>query len=707
MSATWAMKGRTGPMPVDASLSSVRLADRLRAARSHRFVGRVEEVALFRDSLTAAVDDPDFVPVIFLHGQGGIGKSTLLGRFWDEATEAGRPVVYVKGRTMTPSPRAMEDAALEALTQRHAVLLVDDFERCQGLEEWFYQKFLPQLPLGALVVVAGRQPPGVRWRTDLGWRNSLRVVRLDELPVGDAVELLRSEGVPAELHAPVLSFAGGSPVALRLSAEVAKRGTGQRGMTWQPDRDVIAALIRHLVDEVPSPEHRQALEVCAHALTTTEELLAHALPDADAGELFDWLRHLPYIQFCSAGVFPHDVVRDVLETDLRWRDPAGYADLHRRVRAHVVARARTAGGDDLVPAMFAFTHLHRSNGFVSRFLTWRATGDVYEDYLREEDHEQLVELTRGAEGEESAAIAGFWLAERPEAFRVLRNSSTDRPVAFSVWLELDEPDPRHLSADPVTAACWEHCRTTLPLREGERLAVARFLVRQEGVRGPSPVMDIMLHRVFGKFLHAKRLGWSYIVLSDGDAWRPFFSYADQPAIDQAPSVDGRPHSLFAHDWRAVSSQQWLRPSGQRLEPGGLDPQSGLRSASSANELAVLPRQEFDAAVRDAFKNLHQADLLSANTLARTRIIAHAPGPDAAACIRKVLESAAESLDAGSDPHGSYQILRVTYLDARRSQEAAAARLNMPYGTYRRRLQKALTEVSDRLWTRELHDPAPI
>ncbi|MGW1146777.1 AAA family ATPase [Streptomyces sp. NPDC002454] len=691
-------------MLVNASGSPARLADRLRAARSHGFVGREREVALFRKSLNTVAGDPDSASVLFLHGQGGIGKSTLLERFGDEATEAGRPVVHVKVRGMLPSRRVLEDAATEALTRRHGVLLVDDFERCQGLEEWFHQKFLPQLPLGVLVVVAGRQPPGVCWRTDPGWRKSLRIVRLDDLPPSDAVELLRAEGVPAELHAPVLSFAGGNPVALKLSAEVAKRDTGRRAMVWRPDRDVIAALIRHLVDDVPSPEHRQALEVCAHALATTEELLAHALPDADAGELFDWLRRQPYIDPCPLGVFPHDVVREILDADLRWRDPGGYVELHGRVRSHVVARARTATGADLVPAVLAFTHLQRSNGFVSRFLTWRINGDVYEDSLRAEDHELLVELTRGAEGEESAAIVGFWLAERPEAFRVLRSSSTDRPAAFSAWLELDEPDPRQLSADPVVAACWEHCRTTLPLREGEHLVVARFLVRRDGVRGPSPAMDIMLHRVIGELFHLKQVGWSYIALSDGDAWRPFFSYLDQPAIDPAPSVDGRPHTLFAHDWRAVSVEQWLRPSGRRLDQVNPDPRSGQRPGPSAEELVVLAREEFDAAVRDALRNVHQADVLSANALARTRLMAHAPGADAAARIRGVIGSAVESLAAGSDAPQSHQVLRATYLDARRSQEAAAARLGMPYGTYRRRLQKALAEVSERLWARELHGP---
>lgn len=686
---------------VNGSAPPARLADRLRAARTYAFVGRESELALFRRSLDAAPGDPGTASVLFLHGQGGIGKSTMLQRFEDEAVAAGRFVVHVKARSLVPSPKTLEEAAA-VLAQDRALLLVDDFERCQGLEEWFHQRFLPQLPLGTLVCVAGRRPPGVRWRTDPGWRGALSVLKLDDLPPASAVELLRSEGVPAELYDPILAFAGGNPIALRLSAEVATHDP-RHTMVWRPDRDVIGALLRHLVGEVPSPDHRRALEVCAHTFATTEELLAMALPDADTRQIFDWLRQQPYIDPCVVGVFPHDVVREALDSDLRWRDPGGYAELHQRVRAHVIDRARTATGADTVPAVLAFTHLHRSNGFVSRYLTWQGTGAVYEDSYRAEDHDRLVELARRAEGDESAAVAAFWLTERPEAFRVLRSSDTDRPAAFSLWLELDTPDDRHLAADPVIAACWQHSRATAQLRGGEHLAVARFLVHPDGHQRPSPVMDLMLHRVFAEFLRAERLAWSYIVLSDADLWRPFFSYIDQRAIDPSPSLDGRPHTLFAHDWRAVSVERWLSISG-RLELSGPDPRSGRRFAAPVGELTVLTREEFDEAVREAFRNLHRAAELSANALSRSRLMANAPGADAVTRLRGVLTAAVDSLRDAPETELSHRVLQVTYLDTRRSQEAAAARLGVPYGTYRRRLQTALSEVTEHLWKRELYGP---
>jgi ABC-type transport system involved in cytochrome c biogenesis ATPase subunit len=71
-------------------------------------VGRADERALFRSALAA--DTAPF-SVLYVHGPGGIGKSSLLQRFADDARQAGREVVRVDGRMVGPSPDAFEAAA--------------------------------------------------------------------------------------------------------------------------------------------------------------------------------------------------------------------------------------------------------------------------------------------------------------------------------------------------------------------------------------------------------------------------------------------------------------------------------------------------------------------------------------------------------------------------------------------------------------------
>lgn len=91
-------------MSDDPSLEEAQLYGRLRAARRGLFVGREAEIGLFREALGGRPDDADTLAVLCLHGPGGIGKSTLLQRFEDEAAAAERPVVRVDLRRTTCWP---------------------------------------------------------------------------------------------------------------------------------------------------------------------------------------------------------------------------------------------------------------------------------------------------------------------------------------------------------------------------------------------------------------------------------------------------------------------------------------------------------------------------------------------------------------------------------------------------------------------------
>ncbi len=449
-------------MPFGVDHSADRLAHRLREARNRAFVGRSVELALFRSALAG---DAGSFPVLFLHGPGGIGKSTLLRRFGDEARAAERPVVELDANTITPSADAFEAAVGQVLRADGAVLLVDNVEHVQELECWLREQFLPRLPIGAVAVLASRQRPSVRWRTDPGWDEALRIVALRDLAPEDAIALLTARGVAPRLHESVLAFAGGHPLALRLAAEDAVRDESRA--SWTPTRDVQETLLAQLMCEVPSALHRRALEISAHALATTEELLRTVMPDADAGALFTWLRQLSFIQSGQHGLHPLDVLRDALDADLRWRDPQGYQAMHYQIRAHVLERGREASGTDVLPAMAALTYLHRGGGVMPEFLTWQTDGDVVEDQVRPEDRTTVLRLAAEAEGAESAAVVRFWLDRAPEAFRVHRRPATGEPVGFMAldvykrqtsWPGCGWPSPGTRRSRPTR--WWPRCGST-------------------------------------------------------------------------------------------------------------------------------------------------------------------------------------------------------------------------------------------------------
>jgi hypothetical protein len=102
--------------------------------------------------------------------------------------------------------------------------------------------------------------------------------------------------------------------------------------------------MRRFIDVTASELHRRAVEVCAVTRVTNEAVLRDALELEDAYELLEWLR-LTFVECGPEGLFPHDLVRDVVDIELRWRDPENYKRLFRSVRDHKVAGNTRVSGE--------------------------------------------------------------------------------------------------------------------------------------------------------------------------------------------------------------------------------------------------------------------------------------------------------------------------------------------------------------------------
>jgi hypothetical protein len=657
-----------------------RLAGRLQAARQRAFVGRKEELAAFDDALCGG-------GVLFVHGPGGVGKSALLRRFAQRAAEAGRNVTALDGRLLDPSPSTFMAETRPVLADERAVLLVDSFERIDGLESWLRERFLPTLPSGALVVVAGRTPPDMMWLADPGWAGVLQVMELGDLEPMDAAALLDSRGVAGELHDPLLAFAGGHPLALSLGAAVAVDDSAADAR-WTPTHDVVATLLDQLVGDVPSPAHRRALEVCAHTYVSTQDVLRAVLPDEDAAALFSWLRRLPFVESSPLGLYPHDVVREIVEADLRWRDPRGHAEMHRRIRTHLTQQIRATDGADVLGAVGSLFYLHRDEGRTPQPHVWRGESAVCEDVLRPEDTEDLLRLAAEWDPGSVAAVT-HWMAERPQAFRLYRHTTSGELAGACAWLRVDSAT--EADADPVVATAWASAKAGAPLRLGEHLAVYRTWVRKP-YRGTSPVMNLIRWRAVDWFLRSERMAWSFLAVRGDDPASGHHEYYDMHDLGDRAREGAVEYLLAAHDWRAVPAQLWLDrllSSGARETPVRHEP-----------ELAVLSQEEFTDAIRKALRHLSKHGELAANPLTRTRLLAGRADPVRA--LRELLEESIR--DLGRDPRAGkpHRALDVTYLRGAPTQEAAAERLGLSFTTYRRHLIAGIERLCEDLWRRELH-----
>lgn len=528
----------------------ITLGQRLGELRRRAFVGRDGELALFRQVTSG---------VIFLHGPGGVGKSTLLDRFALIATETGRELHRVDARHLELGPDRLPAPA----GGRPAVVLIDTYELLEPADDWVRERYLPSLPADTLVVLAGRRPPGVRWRADPAWHELLRIVALGNLPAADGRRYLAARGVPEPARERLLEIGHGHPLTLSMLADAVHRGAQTRTLADLPD--VVGALLTQLVEAAPSPRHRAALEVCAHVPATTEDLL-RAVTGDDAGELFAWLRTLPFVAEGPYGLYPHDVVRDVLDADLRWRDPDRYAELDRALSAATLARIRAAG-DRRERLRLIVDHIvvAGARSRIESCWTPSPAARAYVDDLRDGDRAPIAEMTARWQGAEQATLVASWMDRDPGAFRVFRTpSGAVRGYAACLDLTADS------GGDPGAEAMWRYVREHAPPRDGERVRAWRFYLDREHGQSPSPSVTL--------FAACQTLD---ILTSDDVAWTLVGAYADPERWDATLDNLGF--------WRAGS----YRVGGTRYRSTrttGAAPGSRSGCAGSGPATPVRPRR---------------------------------------------------------------------------------------------------------------------
>ncbi|MQY03993.1 AAA family ATPase [Actinomadura macrotermitis] len=673
------------------------IADRLRAARRRRFAGRTEELELFRTAVTSA--EPPFT-VLFVHGPGGVGKSALLDAFAAVAEEAGAAVTVLDGRTVAPAPhvvRAVVPAPRPAGGGARRVLLLDTYERLMPIDDWIRDAFVPDLPAGTVVVLAGREAPGPGWTADPGWRELLRVLPLRNLAPDDGAAYLRAEGVPAALHQRVLAATHGHPLALALLTDVlAQRpGAAPARIDLTDTPDVVRRLLDRFLEEVPTEWHRRALEVCAHAMITTQDLLRDALGDLpegapDAATLFGWMRRLSFVSACPGGLYPHDVARDVLDADLRWRDRSCYLRVHRRIRRHLLDRVFGPGGPAQRQAITELTFLQRVNPVVRSYLAWTCLGTHRPGALRPGDHAAIRAMTERHEGPASAAIAAYWLDRAPAGFVVVRGPA-DEPLGFGLQLRLDTLTAADRAADPGAAALWEHVHRDGPPAPGDAVIASRFAMDAEHYQRPSATFNVLLVAFMQRRIAEPRLAGDLLAAypDDGDL-AGFFRYGGYHRAEDADfTVGGRRNHVFAYDHRGGGIGAWLERLAEREL--GYEPAQPPPMPVPAR---TLSRAEFTAAVRRALRDLHDPGALARSPLAGSRLAA---GGDLAGTLR----AAADALRA--DPRGErrHRAVDRTYLRPAPTQERAAELLGLPFSTYRRHLTEGVRRIADTLWRWEL------
>jgi hypothetical protein len=691
---------------------STRLASRLNAARQSRVVGRADEQALFQEAL-AAEELP--LHVLHLFGPGGVGKSTLLRLFAQHCQQQQIPALLVDARNLEPTPEALfnalrlaldlppQAAPLDAIAAQpgRAVVLLDTYEALAPLDAWLHESLLDEWPENALLVLAGRQPPSAIWRMDPAWQSEIRALSLRNLSPEESRDFLARRGVPPGQHQAVLDFTHGHPLALSLVADVFAQ---REAFQFRPEQapDVVKALLEQFVQKVPGPAHRAALELCACLRLTTESLLAQVLGLPDAHELFEWLRGLSFIEAGQAGLFPHDLAREALAADLRWRNPDWYKELHKRARDYYSARIQGKRGLEQQQLLYDFVFLHRDNPVIRSMLEWQSGGQVIvPDALHPADLPVLLRMVEAHEGPEAARLAEGWLRSQPEGVTVYRGDQNSL-LGFILMLALERAAPQERQADPAARLAWDYVQRHSPLRPGEVAVHYRFWMAADTYQDVSPVQTAIFLNTVRYQLTTPGLAYHFLPCAQPELWAGAFAYANLTRLPEADyRLDGRTWGVYVHDWRAEPPLAWLEMLAQReLAPGPNAP------SPAPPPLVVLSQGEFSESVLSILRHFTHPDRWRENALLRSRLVMERAGATAspekrAAALTTLYQEALAELQRSPRQARLYRAVYHTYIQPSATQEQAAELLDLPFSTYRRHLKAGIQRVTELLWQKEL------
>ena len=688
-----------------------RLADRLRlqAVALH---GREAELKRFDESLAGA---PSAANVFLVHGPGGIGKTTLLNDMRARAASAGLDCIRLDGRDIEPSvygvlqglglalglpagePVRLPDLLAHWRAQPRRLLMIDTFERLSHLEHWVRDALLAELPPQSLAVLAGRTPPDDHWRTDAAWRSGTSTFALRNLSRADSDRVLAARGLDEATRHALISMSHGHPLALVLLADVAET---QGGVPAQLGPHVIRRLIECFIAQVPSALHREALNINALARVTNEQLLSETVDAADSSALFDWLAGLSFMEVSAEGLCPHELVRDAIVADLRWRHPERLRQITDRLLEHHISQARGTDPHSRHRAALDIVYLNRGHPLMHRFIDFANLGTVSCDPALPDDLEPIAALVRQELGPQHEALLRRWHGHPATTLWSVRDPQQQVAGAM-MCLNVARLDADEMTQDVALLSLRHWLDTQPPLRPGDIALFDLLAVARGHLASGGTWINAIQARSVSIWMSEARLAIYAMASGQPEHWAPMMEFIDFHPIDQAGFVrDNQPQGIFAPDWRRVPLRTWLEMMSTRIAHPGQTP---VADTDAIPPVQVLSEAMFHEAVHDAFRHWHDPALFGANPLLQSRLVRQAARTQEtpSATLMRLIRNALDQLAAQPRQARFARALELTYLRPAGSQELAAERLGIPFGTYRYQRRTALARVTQHLWTLEV------
>ena len=636
-------------------------------------VGRERELMRCGRVLAAG----DAVRILFVHGPGGIGKTTLTRELARLARREERPVFSVDAREVPPSPQALSEALELATGADRPLVLIDSFELIESSAAYVRDALIPELPSGSALCIAGRNPPARGW-FEGSFAESIEEIRLRPLSEDAARALLLEQGVDPGTADRIAKWSQGNPLALRLASRLAREGWDWQADQDSPPEELVRALIRRLGETDVGAGHIPTLGVAAIARSTTPGLLAAALPDHDASAEWEWLASRGFVEPVGEGVALHALLRDAVRSDLRRRDPLLARSLKRRIADHLYAMAESTGElNRVVDLSYLIEDPAMRWGFM-----WESTASYYLDSPRPGDADEIDQIfDRGdvtpiGGGEAAWKATRDYFARMPELGLVAKD--VDGRIVGFTFVPTTAVDAPELERMPLVGPCLRHARTHEP--EGEAV-VMPYMCDLTG--DPASGMIGMLSNAAILRTTRSNPRYAYMTIDrEIDLGRAF---AEAVGAARVPEADTRIGDTWADGWLIdfgpggfLANQRELVYRELELEPPPR-PKAPDRSVHAER-------------VRDALRHIGEPTELAGSPLAIGEGV-----EERAESVRRLLVDAIESA-FGEKPTERLlrEVLVHGYLRPATSHEAAAAEVHLSRSAYFRRLKQAVERLSEYL-----------
>jgi hypothetical protein len=573
-----------------------RIGDLLAQRAREGFIGRSAELEVLLGMLDGGPQ------VVFIHGIAGIGKSTLLEAFAEQARSRGATVVRLDCRGIEPTERGFLHElgiaiGLPAVTPEQAAerlgtlgsrvaLSLDTYEVFRLMDTWMRQVFLTLLPENVRVVLAGRDRPVSSWLTAPGWQGILRSLALGPLGEPEAIELLMMSGVGPDKAGRIQDLARGHPLALKLAANAATEWSNPAsGLDHSGFQRVVEELTRIYLADVRDPLTRQALDASSVVRRATVSLLQAMLPGAAPQDMFERLRAVPFVESEGDGLHMHDLVQQTIAASVRALDPSRYQAYRRAAWRQLNEEIQKASQRNLWRYTADLLYLIENPVVREAFFPSGGQQFVVEP-ARAEDGVAIQEISRLHEAPSAASQLTKWWQTMPQIFRVVREQS-GAVAGFYCMFDPATVNQDDLEADPISQQWRRHLRSNPAPKNQRVLFIRRWLSREHG-EAPSSVQAACWLDIKRSYMEMRpRIRRVYLTVHDLALYIPVArKLGFQPVTAAEIELDGVRYHTAMLDFGPLSVDGWL--AGLAADELGVE-EDGLLDVAS-HELVLGDRR---------------------------------------------------------------------------------------------------------------------